>query len=437
MKLIQEKSFEEFQLVNPNGGKQYAGISERDVTARELEVTDKTGKKVKVWKLYANNTHIASIDELGRVKLTDEYKELLKSEKSIGPDGKVLVGERWLQAMVPLKDRFSGKDIDDMQNRKAIERINMEQRIKQEQEMEQERVQGVRSNTLNSKQKESGSKEQNGGPVISKQVPKPQKIEQDLGLDSGDIESCTVIRDKRFYDNIVEARVAQGLSVLAYSRSKNVFFVVSIDENGNCEKLDSIKSSKLTTDTTSQVKDGKVQETAVQNIMEVKGNDEIAYSVRINPGSSELELSELRRDLTQEGQNKYISTELETTTQRPTREEAETFRKENNPEITDEVAIIEEYKRAGVEVTKVESITREKRLENGILTMAQVEQKIKDKPEEVQEAVRQELQGREAHTITENVIEAMIKQKQQEIEEQGEERTPWRDAEAREARQRH
>lgn len=432
MKLIQEKSFEEFQLVNPNGGKQYAGISERDVIAREFEVTDKTGKKVNMWKIYSNNTHIATIDALGRVKLTDEYKELLKSEKSIGPEGKVLVGERWLQAMVPLNDRFSGKDIDDMQNRKAIERINMEQRIKQE----QEKVQGERTNSSKSKQKESDNNQPNKGPITSKQVPKPQKIEQDLGLDKGDIESCTVIRDKRFYDNVLEARLAHGLSVLAYSKSKNVFFVVSIDEKGNCEKLDSIKSSELTTDTTSQVKDGKVQEEAVQNVMHVKGNDELAYSVRVNPGANELELYELRRDLTQDGQNKYISTELETSTQRPTREEVETFRKENNPEITDEITVIEEYKRAGVEVTRVESVTREKRLENGILTIAQVEQKLKDKPEELQEAVRQELQGREAHTITENVVEAMIKQKQQELEEQGQERTPWGDAEAREARQR-
>lgn len=428
-KLIQEKKFEEFELVNSNGEKQYAGISERDVTARELQITDKTGKQVNVWKVYSNNTHIATIDVNGKIKLTDEYKEILKSEKSIDKDGNTVVGERWLQAMVPLNDRFSGKDIDDMQERKAMQRINMEQRIKEETEKEQERI-----SRKSGSSKTDATKEQNKGPITKQQVPKPQKIEKDLGLQSGDIEACTVIKDKRFYENVPEARVANGLSVLAYSKSKKEFFVIAIDDAGVCTKLQTIETSELTTDTTTHVKDGIAKEEAVQNIMNVKGNDELAYSVRINPGSSELDFYELHRDLAQAGDmnpNKYVSTELETSTQRPSVEEVKNFRKDENPEISDEATIIEEYKQAGVEVTRVESVTREQRAANGILTISQVEKLIQDKPEEVQEYVREGLKNKEAHKITRDLIEKMIRERQQELENSKYEKTPWGDVEAR------
>lgn len=425
-KILQEKNFEEFQLVNQNGG-QYAGISEKDVTARQIETVDKTGKKVKIWRLYANNMRIATINASGRVVLTEEYKELLKNEQSLDADGKTIQGERWLQAMVPLKDRFSGKDIEDMRERtsKDIERIDMKQRIKEEEEKQESKHLANRKNITVSKDKKGPAQEQ----------PKPEEIEKKLGLSKGDLEPCTVIKDKRFYDNVPEAKQAQGLSVLAYSKSKNEYIIISVDEKGNCKQLETVKPSKSTIEETTQVRKGKVQDTAVQNIMDVKGNNEVAYSAKINPGSSEIEFQELRIDRTEQGNNKYISSELTTSTQIPTREETEALSVENNASIVDEKEVIEDYEKAGIKVTKFEALTEQGRAENEILTMDEVQERISRKPKDIQDSVKQELQGMEAHEITQEQLAAIVEEKEQERQKQEEEdkaRTPWGDAEQRE-----
>src|SRR5574344_3135671 len=186
VKILQEQYFEEFELVNSDS--KFAGISEKDVTAREIEKIDENGKQIKLWRIYANNMRIATINASGRIVLTEEYKEILKNEKSIGPNGIEITGERWLQAMVPAKDRFTGKDIQDMKERtnKDIEKINKEERIKEEQEKKNRR------NITDTKNKNQEKKQ----PV--KQQPKPQEVEKASGLPEGDVETCTLIKDKRF-----------------------------------------------------------------------------------------------------------------------------------------------------------------------------------------------------------------------------------------------
>lgn len=423
IKILREKNFDEFELVNQNGSRQYAGISEKDVTAREIEQTDKEGNKIKIWRIYCNNMHIASIDVNGKTKLTDEYRQLLKTEKSIDSDGKEIIGERWLQAMVPLRDRFSGKNIDDMDTRRFIDKIDMEQRIKDEEEKQYTK----------NRSKISVNKKDDKTPL--KEAPKPEQVEQQLELPQGDIEACTVIKDKRFYENVPEARATQGFSMLAYSKSKNEYIVITSDDNGKCQKVDSIKPSKSTIAGTDEITKDKVENRAVANIMEVKGNNDIAYSARIEPGSSQITFQELRIDKNEQGNNKYISTEMYTSTQRPSREQVEEFSLKNNPSISDEKEIIKDYEEAGIQVTKFEAITERGRIENEILTMDEVEARISKKPQEVKEFVTQEIKGMEAHEITQEKIAEIIEEKeQQKDKEEQEERTPWGDAEKRKSR---
>lgn len=432
-KILQEKNFEEFQLVNQNGG-QYAGISEKDVTARQIKTIDKTGKEVKVWRLYANNVRIATINASGKIVLSEEYKELLKNEHSIGADGKTIQGERWLQAMVPLKDRFSGKDIEDMKERSSrdIEKINMEERIKEEE------YKNNRKNIIMTKGDKKVDEQNKMQP--NKQQPKPAEVEKSLGLPDGDIETCTLIKDKRFYDNVPEARQANGLCMLAYSKSRNEYITVSIDENGKCNQLDTVTPSKSTTQATTEIRKGNVDERAVGNVMEVKGNPNVAYGVRINNGSNEMEFSELRIDRTEQGNNKYISTEMITSTQRPSERDVDAFNLKNNPSVSDEKDIKDDFEKAGVQVTRVESLTEEGRNANEILTIDEVKERISRKPDEVKEAVMDEIKGMEAHDITQNTIKEIVDEKEEELaKEQNDEnkqRTPWGDAEERDAKRR-
>ena len=441
VKILREKYFEEFQLVNPDGGKQFAGISEKDVTVREIETVDKTGKKVKIWRLYANNMRIATINASGKVVMTEEYKEILKNEKSIGADGKEIKGERWLQAMVPLKDRFNGKDIEDMRERssKDMERINMEQRIKEEAEKQEEKDH-VRGKNIVMTQNGKKVDEQNKKQPVKQQQPKPAEVEQALGLPEGDIESCTLIKDKRFYDNVPEARQANGLCMLAYSKTKNEYITVSIDENGKYSKLDTVTPSKSTAQATTEIRKGNVDERAVGNVMEVKGNPNVAYGVRINTGSQEMEFSELRIDRTEQGNNKYISTEMITSTQRPSERDVDAFNLKNNPSVSDEKDIIDDYEEAGVKVTKVESLTEEGRIANEILTIEEVEGRMSRKPDAVKEAVMEEIKGMEAHEITQNTVSEIVNEKEEQLakeqENEDKQRTPWGDAEERDEKRR-
>ena len=65
---------------------------------------------------------------------------------------------------------------------------------------------------------------------------------------------------------------------------------------------------------------------------------------------------------------------------------------------------------------------------------------ISRKPDEVKEAVMDEIKGMEAHDITQNTIKEIVDEKEEELaKEQNDEnkqRTPWGDAEERDAKRR-
>lgn len=78
-----------------------------------------------------------------------------------------------------------------------------------------------------------------------KETIKPQEIESDLGLEEGDIESCTEIVDKRFYDKVPEAKGFSGYARLAYCKSRNEFIIVGKD-NGKIVEAQTIMPGKGT-----------------------------------------------------------------------------------------------------------------------------------------------------------------------------------------------
>lgn len=170
-----------------------------------------------------------------------------------------------------------------------------------------------------------------------KETIKPQEIESDLGLEEGDIESCTEIVDKRFYDKVPEAKGFSGYARLAYSKSRNEFIIVGKD-NGKIVEAQTIMPGKGTMKTSVDLdNDGNpVTTQSISAILQLKGNNEYDFAVNLNP-TGILEFQELRWD---DINKKYMSSDLETKgdiRQTTTKEVDEMMKNTTNEDITTEI----------------------------------------------------------------------------------------------------
>lgn len=170
-----------------------------------------------------------------------------------------------------------------------------------------------------------------------KETIKPQEIESDLGLEEGDIESCTEIVDKRFYDKVPEAKGFSGYARLAYSKSRNEFIIVGKD-NGKIVEAQTIMPGKGTMKTSVDLdNDGNpVTTQSISAILQLRGNNEYDFAVNLNP-TGILEFQELRWD---DINKKYMSSDLETKgdiRQTTTKEVDEMMKNTTNEDITTEI----------------------------------------------------------------------------------------------------
>ncbi len=190
------------------------------------------------------------------------------------------------------------------------------------------------------KPKDEKDKDEEGNKVENeedKETIKPQEIESDLGLEEGDIESCTEIVDKRFYDKVPEAKGFSGYARLAYSKSRNEFIIVGKD-NGKIVEAQTIMPGKGTMKTSVDLdNDGNpVTTQSISAILQLKGNNEYDFAVNLNP-TGILEFQELRWD---DINKKYMSSDLETKgdiRQTTTKEVDEMMKNTTNEDITTEI----------------------------------------------------------------------------------------------------
>lgn len=190
------------------------------------------------------------------------------------------------------------------------------------------------------KPKDEKDKDEEGNKVENeedKETIKPQEIESDLGLEEGDIESCTEIVDKRFYDKVPEAKGFSGYARLAYSNSRNEFIIVGKD-NGKIVEAQTIMPGKGTMKTSVDLdNDGNpVTTQSISAILQLKGNNEYDFAVNLNP-TGILEFQELRWD---DINKKYMSSDLETKgdiRQTTTKEVDEMMKNTTNEDITTEI----------------------------------------------------------------------------------------------------
>lgn len=170
-----------------------------------------------------------------------------------------------------------------------------------------------------------------------KETIKPQEIESDLGLEEGDIESCTEIVDKRFYDKVPEAKGFSGYARLAYCKSRNEFIIVGKD-NGKIVEAQTIMPGKGTMKTSVDLDNNgnPVTTQSISAILQLRGNNEYDFAVNLNP-TGILEFQELRWD---DINKKYMSSDLETKgdiRQTTTKEVDEMMKNTTNEDITTEI----------------------------------------------------------------------------------------------------
>ena len=195
----------------------------------------------------------------------------------------------------------------------------------------------------------------------------PKEVEQDLGLKEGDIESCTKITDKRFYDKVPEARGYDGFAMLAYSKSRNEFIIVGRD-NGKIVEAQTVTAGNGTMKTSVDLdNDGKeVKTEAIGAIMNIKGNNEYDFAVNLEPEAGLIEFQELRWDSVN---RQYMSSDLETRgniNQKTTKEVDDMMKNTTNDNITDEVNKynkVKENGKDGVEIDEIEDGNNEEDLD--------------------------------------------------------------------------
>ena len=176
-----------------------------------------------------------------------------------------------------------------------------------------------------------------------------EQLEEELQLDKGDIRSCTKIKltgkDNVFKRQVPECKEFDEV-LLVYISSQDCFRFVGLKRGKKPKFLESIEPSQGTMKKSMDIdaEDGKVEQQNIHRLMKFTDSKDYDFSVKIGQYGY-IELSTLRKDPVT---NKYISTKVETTTQRPREKQKEVnelMDKNKNLRINEEIDRFEEKKK--------------------------------------------------------------------------------------------
>ena len=369
LRRLDEVDIPEITLVNSD--EKYNALGEKDVKLLKLSLF-KDGKEYEFYRVEKEGQILAIIDKDGRINLKNDYLGELKLANA---------------------DYYKTLGLDDLD--RSIKKIDIDKEF----EKNKDKTKGDKKVKKNEEKKLETKKEEKNNQDI-----KVAKIEEDLELPKDDIVSCTQIRDARFYKEIPEARNHINFSLVAYSKSRNDFIIVSPDENGKLDEIKSIEHSRSKLGTMTEVDKEGVSQKAIGQIMPIK-NSKDAFSIQIDPNSTEIKLQEIRYD---DYTKQYMAAELYTSTQRPTKEEVSLIDKVENPEISDELKMIEEYKKAGYNKISIEKISEKNREKYQILDESQIEQMLEGKEDSVKRVVKSKIKKMENVQITAETVDDII-----------------------------
>lgn len=232
--------------------------------------------------------------------------------------------------------------------------LNFNKEDLEEIEKNQEKEQVLEENKEDEEEKTEGFQDEKE--LFEDTEKSTQILEEELKLDKGDIRSCTKLklsgRDNLFRNKVKECRQYDAVK-LVYISSKDTFRFVGLKRGQPPKFLETIEPSKGTMEKSIDInQDGsRVEKENIKGIMKFNGSKDYDFSVKIGQYGY-IELSVLRKDPVT---NKYISTQLETTTQRPTKEEVNKLMdKDKNKRIAEEVQEYEEEKKERGKDAKVD-----------------------------------------------------------------------------------
>lgn len=203
---------------------------------------------------------IAQTDEHGKLTYMLSYKEELK-ERLQGFYEQVGLEERslFLHKDGPNLDDDAGLDSYAVADELSKERLNSGNVTEREMEKLKE---------------EKEENEKGRGASNSK-----EKMEQDLGLERGDIQYAAIVKDKLFYEKVLAAKNYDERVQFVMKKGSKYPMVVG-KRDGNYEKLDCLEDARDTLETTRCLgRDGKtIEQENIYGLMKVKGNEKIAYA---------------------------------------------------------------------------------------------------------------------------------------------------------------
>lgn len=360
----------------------------------------------------------------------------------ISEDGSVMFDEAYIDI---LKQRYKNlfKMIKIEEAKVSVEDISKENEEKERVEMKEEE--------LEEKQKEQSSQQNQAGENNYEEI---QKIAKVTGIRKEEMKACTefdpnekITSTENFYDILPNIKQYEKIYIVASNKNtkgNSLFHFVGITKDGMAEQIEDLEPTEginTSKEVISINRDGtEIKEKQVSALFKV-GNDNKGFSVSIgNYGVIEAEYVRRSND------NKYISSNINTRTQKITTREVEEFMSDTrNPYIEDNVDKAEkqinekENEKTNIENIDdneyndiIQDVDEEIELDNGKTTTIRREA---EKAElSIEEYVRR-CEEERADTIQEKiekVNEQREEEKKQELakefEEEEGERTPWGDA---------
>lgn len=302
-------------------------ITVRDVYIVELVSGDSTTYEIYLKDI---NHKIAEVDIEGKITFSDEKLENHTTLNEIQENNSDKNDIKY--------DKESLEELDQLMEEELKENLEEEKEPKENQINEEEQEKS-KTNLLEDAEKNT------------------EQLEKELKLDKGDIRSCTKIKltgkDNVFRRQVPECKEFDEVR-LVYISSQDTFKFVGLKKGQPPKFLESIEPSKETMKTSMDVdaEDGKVEVQNIHGLMKFTNSKDYDFSVKIGQYGY-IELNMLRKDPIT---NKYISTKVETTTQRPKERQEEINKlmdKDKNLRINEEIDRFEKEKQERGNDTKV------------------------------------------------------------------------------------
>lgn len=309
--------YKDFELINKT--KTHLGLIENEVFIVTRNIYDEENNKINLYEIYdENQILLAKTDREGKLIYEESYKEKLKMN----------FGKFYEESGIDERDNYLIRESEFVVGDKPYEKLN---------EKEKEEI----------IKKENAQKDKK---IDERELDNPEIARQDLKYSDNDILYSVEIKDKRFYDQVPDAKKYDGNAMLIYSK-KEGRFVIGGMVNGHFEQSKYIEPSMSTMKTSIDLDNNgnPVERDNIHGIMQITNNPNYAYSIDIE-STGYIEFQELRLDRTK-NTTQYVSADLETTRQYRSSKEVEyAMRRDTNHEISDEVNDFNRAEKEGEEI---------------------------------------------------------------------------------------